>query len=352
MTRAVSLAGLALWSGGTALAALFFLHSELQPSQAALCGVFGWLVALALAPTWSALPRFVTGWLAAGVATVASLLAAAGTAVGNGIAYLVLRGPELVAVLVAVGLVGTLVAALGYTHHRLAREVAEQAARVAQLRATALESHLAALTARTNPHFLFNTLNTLAQVVHEDADTAEDLVLDLAHMMRYTLRSTSSWVPLSDEIDVVRRFFRLEHARLGDRLSFTVEASPEALEVLVPGLIVQPLVENAVHHAVARRTEGGRVGVTARREGDRLRITVVDDGPGLPEPVATAVHDRGRGTGGAGGGLYTTAERVRLAWSEGAGRLTVMPGDDGRGTRVVLDLPAESPGEISEERPQ
>jgi len=337
--RFLGLGGLALWSVGTALVALAFLHGDLRPGQAARCGAFGWGVAQVLAPTWSALPRFVTGWLAMGVATVGVLLGVVGTGIGNGIAYAVLRGPEIGAVVVSAGLLGSLVAALGYTHQRLVREVTSQAARVAMLREKALESHLTALTAQINPHFLFNTLNTLAEVVHEDADVAEKLVTDLAHMMRYVLRSTSREVRLGEEIDVVKRFFRLEAARLGDRLAWSVDVAPDAEDALLPGLLVQPLVENAVRHAVSDRPEGGRVEVRARRDGTRLRIEVEDDGPGLSNAIAWALHEPGRGTEGAGGGLYTTAERVRLAWGPGRASLTAGSGAGSRGTRIVLDLP-------------
>ncbi len=343
MRRAAALGGLAAWSLGTALLALAFLHGDLRPGQAALCGAFGWVAAVGLAPTWSELPSFVTGWLAAGVATVVALLGVAATGLGSGIAYAVLRGPELAATVVAAGMVGSLVVVLGYTHRRLAREVAGQAARVARLRERALESHLKALTAQINPHFLFNTLNTLAELVHEDADTAEEHVTDLAHMMRYALRSTSRWVPLGEEMDVVRRFFRLEGMRLGSRLTWTVEVDVDAADVRVPGLLVQPIVENAVRHGVSVRPEGGRVSVRASRRAGRLRIAVEDDGPGLPEEVAQQLHAAGRGTEGAGGGLYTTAERVRLAWSEGGASMAVEPGDGGRGTRIVLDLPVGGP---------
>lgn len=343
MSRAAALAGLAGWSAVVAMLALAFLHGELRPGQASLCAAFGWAAAVGLAPTWAELPRFVTGWLAAGVATVAVFLGVAATALGNGIPYVVLRGPELGATLVAAGLLGSLVAVLGYSHQRLAREVAAQAVRVAQLRERAVESHLKALTAQVNPHFLFNTLNTLAELVHEDADTAEAHVTDLAHMMRYALRSTSRWVTLGEELDVVRRFLRLEATRLEDRLSWSVDLDVDAAGIEVPGMIVQPLVENAVRHGVASRAQGGRVRVRASRLEERLRIVVEDDGPGVPTEVATAVHAGGRGTEGAGGGLYTVAERVRLAWVENAASLALGPAEDGRGTRIVLDLPSGGP---------
>lgn len=333
---------LLLWCGLVALGALGFLHGTPRLGQWAVGTLAGWGIALVLHTTWASLPRFVTSWLAAGTGTVGVLVAAVGTVVGKGPAYAVLRGPELLATLGSAGLLGSAVAALAYTHRRLAREVARQEQRVAELRRRALESHLAALSAQINPHFLFNTLNTLAEVVHEDAGAAEALVTDLAHMMRYALRSTSRWVPLGEELEVVRRLFRLEAARLGDRLRWSVDVEPAAAEVEVPGLLVQPLVENAVRYAVADRVEGGTVTVAARREGGRLHVVVEDDGPGLPPEIARELHAPGRGTEGAGGGLYTTAERVRLAWPHEAGTLEAVATD--RGTRLRIDVPVGTKG--------
>ena len=349
-------AGLAGGSIAVAVGALLFLHLELRPAQAALCGGIGWLGAVILRRAWATLPRFVTGWLDAGVATVITLVGAMATVSGDGLAYVALRGPELVVTGSTAGLLGTAVTALAYTHHRLAAEVATQEKRVARLQQRALQSHLAALSAQINPHFLFNTLNTLAEVVHEDADLAEDLITDLAAMMRYAPRSSHGWVELGEELDVIRRLLRLAEARLGERLQWSVTATEEARAVKVPGLLVQPLVENAIKYAAAARAEGGRVHVAAvvssTDRGDRLHVVVADDGPGLPATIASALHEPGRGTGGAGGGLYHTAERTRLAWGEATAGLRIEPTDSGEattGTRLVLDVPTQMPPETHTE---
>lgn len=338
-----SLAGIGVGAVGVvvALAALGLLHEALQPARAVVCGGFGAAAMVTLRPAWCGLPPFVSRWLDLGVVVVAALVAAAATGLSLGPAYLVLRWHEVSLLFGAAGLLGIAVGSLGYTHHRLATEVALQATHLATSQRLALESRLAALSAQINPHFLFNTLNTLAELIHQDEDRAEDLVTDLAAMMRYALQSSAGRVPLTDELDVVRKLLRIEQVRLGDRLRWTVEATGPLSDVLIPGLLVQPLVENAVRHAIASRPDGGRVDVSVTRDAQTVRIVVADDGPGLPEPVLRGLRDpssvTGGGTGGAGGGLRNTAERARLAWPDGKAHLL---SDEGPGTRLVLVLPA------------
>jgi sensor histidine kinase YesM len=334
-------AGAALGTG-VAFAALGYLYGEALPLTALACGLVAVGTAAALRSAWSNLPDFVTGWLDAGLVLTVALLAVLATASPRGVAFIVLRGTPLAALSAITALAGTATASLGYTHRRLAREVAAQADRMAALQQRALESRLSALSAQVNPHFLFNTLNTLAELVHEDEDRAEDLITDLSGMMRHALRSSATRVPLSEELDIVRRMLRLEGARLGSRLTWSVDADPDVLAALIPGLLVQPLVENAVRHSIAGRADGGSVRVTAHRVEDRVQVVVADDGPGLP-PAAVAVLDASgpssAGTAGAGGGLWNCAERVRLAWPNAAATLTHDAAAPG--TRLVLTFPLE-----------
>ncbi|MEQ1572107.1 MAG: histidine kinase, partial [Myxococcota bacterium] len=281
-----------------ALAVLGFLHQDLDLVGALACAAVGVGVGAALRGGWAGLPPFVAVPIAAGVVATGVLVAAATTGLSHGWPYLVLRWPAVAALGSAAALTGTATAALGYTHRRLARDVAAAGARAAQLEARALESRLHLLSAQIDPHLLFNTLNTLAELVHLDPDRAEDLVTDLAATMRHALGSSTRRVPLADELDVVRRLLRIEGARLGDRLSWRVEVGEGTERVEVPGLLVQPLVENAVRHGVAPRPEGGRVEVVSERRGDRVVVTVTDDGPGLSaEVAAAAVHAWSQRTG-------------------------------------------------------
>lgn len=330
--------GLAAVAWTLALAALFSLHEELRPVQATLVASLTFAVALLLRTAWTDLPRFVTAWLDAGGVLVTVLFVAGATAFAQGLPYAVLRAPSAAPLFVAASLLAFLLAGLVWTHRRLDRHVRSTTERLVEARQRALESQLAALSAQINPHFLFNTLNTLAEVVHEDPDDAEAMITDLATMMRYALEATTERVPLAREIDVVRRVLRLEQERLGARLSVAVHLDPACAEARIPGLLVQPLVENAVQHGVAEQLDGGHVTVRAERSGERVHIEVTDDGPGLPDavlaalaaPLATASHP---------GGLRNAMERARLAWPDADVRIDSSPS----GTTITLDLPLETP---------
>ncbi len=324
------------------LAALGVVHHDFRPVVALGVAAVASGVCTLARPSWSGLPRFVAAWLELGVVTVTALLAVVAHALSHGLPYMVLRTAELTAIGGTAVLLGVAVAGLVYTHSRLAREVQAHQQKVDALERRALQSRLTALTAQIHPHFLFNTLNTLAELIHEDEDQAEELVTDLAAMMRYALRSSVVQVPLREELDVVRRLLRIEHARLGERLRWRIEGDPG--EVMVPGMLVQPLVENAVQHGVAARPEGGEVVVVVRELPDGVLLVVSDDGPGLPPELVSELEGgprEERGTGGAGGGLHNVAERLHLYWPGGGARLDVDPSYTG--TRLTLMLPKRQP---------
>ncbi len=328
-----------------ALGALAVLHQDFLPLQALLVGGFAVLAQNLVRLPWRHLPVYVSVWLDMGVVISAALLAAVAHALTYGLPYMVLRLPELSTLFVGFLLLGVTVGGMAYTHLRLATEVDTQGRRVAELERTSLESRLSALSAQINPHFLFNTLNTLAQVVHEDEDAAEDLVTDLSAMMRMGLRSSARRVPLVEELDLVRRLLRIEATRLGERLSWSVVGLKklDGIEILVPGLLVQPLVENAVKYAAADLVNGGRVEVELTIDTEFVRLSIEDDGPGLPAEIATELAAgtlRKRGTEGAGGGLRNCVERIRLAWPQGNASLTRDPNFPG--TRLILTIPLES----------
>jgi len=321
------------------LAALLFLHHEPQWGTAAAAVGLGALVTAAMRSVWGGLPRFVTRWLDGGVFIVAVLVVTASTGLTHGLPYAVLRWPRTLALFGAAGLMATVVGGLAYTHLRLEAEVRLAAERLHEARRRALESRLTALSAQINPHFLFNTLNTLAEVVHEDEDQAEDLVSDLASMMRYALDSSSKRVTLAEEFQVIRRLLNIERARLGERLRCDFELDPAVQDVRIPGLLVQPLVENAVRHACSSRIEGGTVRVSASRVGDRVEIRVEDDGPGIP-PSVLAELEEPLDDDSHPGGLRNVLERVRLAWSGDSAQLSFPPRESG--STLLLTLPLES----------
>ena len=175
-----------------------------------------------------------------------------------------------------------------------------------QLAVRAKQLELEALQARIRPHFLFNTLNTGAALVHARPADAERLLLDLADLFRCALRGPQQ-IPLAEELALTRRYLEIEALRFGDRLRLHWEIPETMPEVLVPSLSIQPLAENAIRHGIERRPEGGAVDVAVRLFGDRVEITVANDMPGI--------------AGGGGGhavGLASARERVR-AFSDGRG---------------------------------
>ncbi len=323
-----------------ALAALFFLHGELRLAQAALAGLIGAGLRWWLGPSWSGLPAYLSVPLDLGIAGVGALAASVATLGLSSLEWVVLRLPEAIALTAATILGGTLVLSAVWSHSRLAAQISEQESRLAALRERALQARLGSLQAQINPHFLFNTLNTLSEVVHEDADLAEDLITDLAGMMRYALQSSSGEVSLAQELDTVRRYLRLEQARLDDRLRAEVQVEPGLEEARVPGLLIQPLVENAIRYAVSSRPEGGSVRVSVRAEEEELVVEVADDGFGLPEETLARLEagesTQGHGAGGAGGGLLSVRERLSLTWPEA--RFEVDP-DHSPGTLIRLRMP-------------
>ncbi|MFK7927321.1 MAG: sensor histidine kinase [Myxococcota bacterium] len=346
MTHLGVFAGATVVGAFVALAAFGVVHHQFMPVYALIAGVVAGVIAAVARLPWSPLPLYVGVWLDLGVVVALALIAAGAHAVSLGPGFVVLKGPELVLLFGSAALLGVATTGLAYTHLRLANEVAVQQRRMAELERAALQSRLSVLSAQINPHFLFNTLNTLAEVVHEDEDAAEDLVADLSAMMRSALRGSTGLVPLADELMVVRRLLRIESARLGDRLQWTIvgEDQLSAVEVQIPGLTIQPLVENAVKYAVAARAKGGRVDVHIEMHDDHVMVRISDDGPGLPDDVAAEL-ERGdlsvRGTEENGGGLRNCVERLRLTWPDGGAR--VHHDRDPPGTTLIVELPLTDP---------
>lgn len=210
------------------------------------------------------------------------------------------------------------------------RQAEERGAQVERIRAELARAELRALRAQVNPHFLFNTLNSIAALISEDPQAAEDVVTRLADVFRYALTSTEAeTVRLGDELAFVRSYLAIEQVRLAERLRIEEHIAPGLEDTFVPPLLLQPLVENAVRYAVAPRTHGGTITLTARREADSLVLVVADDGPGFTPGVAPQGH---------GVGLESVRERLRLA---GAGHDLALETAPGQGTRVTITLPAD-----------
>lgn len=208
------------------------------------------------------------------------------------------------------------------------RQALDRAAQVERIRAELAQAELRALRAQIHPHFLFNTLNTIAALINENPRDAEDVVTRLAEVFRYVLASAQrEHTRFGDEIEFLRAYLEIERSRLGDRLRLIESIEPGLEDIPVPGLLLQPLVENAVRYAVAARTGGGTITIRARREDAALIIEVADDGPGFLPGAAPQGH---------GVGLESVRERLRLA---GPGHAFAITSGLGEGTCATLTLP-------------
>jgi signal transduction histidine kinase len=211
----------------------------------------------------------------------------------------------------------------------------EQEARAARAEALRTRAEMQALRAQINPHFLFNTLHSLLELVSAGDGRAEEAIERFGALLHRTCdvrRSAADDVPLDEEIQLVRDYLWIEQLRLGTRLHATLEVDDDALQCAVPSFVLQPLVENAVKHAAAMRVAPTSIRVRAAREGGRLLLSVEDDGPGaIAEQVERA----------PGAGLRLVRGRVEARYRDGAEmRITTSPG---AGFRVALGLPAGAP---------
>jgi two-component sensor histidine kinase len=208
---------------------------------------------------------------------------------------------------------------------RLLYDHAERTAALAARAEAALAgARMRELQARMQPHFLFNALNTVAELVRTDPAAAESTVEDLAAILRASLKhGAASLHPLRDELALVRALAGVEQRRLGDRLRVRMDVDPAALDVPVPALSIQPLVENAIKHGIAPRIDGGSIVAAVAIDGETLTATVTDEGDGFPRGWTE------------GTGLGNLRERLRTLYGDRAA-LTVHPGPGGR---VSLALP-------------
>lgn len=211
---------------------------------------------------------------------------------------------------------------LGHQGWRYYWRYRERERRAAELEGQLARARLDALRMQLNPHFLFNTLNTVAAMVHQDPRIAERMVTRLSDLLRASLDHPDTHeVPLREEIELLQRYLDIEQVRFSDRLSVSVRVSPDVADALVPSLILQPLVENAIRHGIEQIDTAGVIQVDADRIGDRLRLNVRDNGPG-PNPDATPTRRRGiglRNTRARLEQLYGHVCRVELRRAEGGG---------------------------------
>jgi signal transduction histidine kinase len=212
---------------------------------------------------------------------------------------------------------------------RFFRQLKEKERQEEQLRALATQAELKALKAQIDPHFLFNTLNTIAQLIHTDSTRAEATVERLAEMFRYVLDgSERGLVSLEEELAFVDAYLEIERARFGQRLRVTRQIAPQVSDAPVPSLILQPLVENAVRHG---QGDGGTIDLTLRvlRQDEEVLITVADQGPGMPTG-----HRIGEGPGH---GLHNVDQRLKKTYGDAYG--LEIAANEPQGTVVTVRIP-------------
>ena len=212
---------------------------------------------------------------------------------------------------------------------RLTRSARERELRASQLEAQLADARLLALRAQLQPHFLFNSLNTIAVLMREDVDAAERVLVLLSNLLRRSLEiSASQEVELREELSFVEAYLGIEKARFPDRLAYALDAAPHLLDAKVPSLILQPFVENAVRHGLATVGRAGRIEVTAAQCGGMLQLCVLDNGIGMDRAA------------GEGIGLSNTRSRLALLYGD---RHTLALADaPGGGLRVSMTVPLQS----------
>jgi signal transduction histidine kinase len=225
------------------------------------------------------------------------------------------------------------------------RQAQDRALRASQLETRLAEAQLQALQRQLHPHFLFNTLNAISALMHRDVDAADQMLMRLSDLLRIALDQPGvQEVALKDELDFLAKYLEIEQTRFGDRLTVHFDVDPVTLDAQVPNLILQPLVENSIRHAIAMKVEPGIIEIRASRSGDELVLAVGDNGPGFG---ARSQPPHGRGVG-----IANTRSRLEHLYG-GGGRLEFgeRPGG-GLIVRVTVPFRSEEPLEVIDEAPE
>jgi two-component system LytT family sensor kinase len=191
---------------------------------------------------------------------------------------------------------------------QLTRKLSDQEFQLLNLEKLKTRAELDALQAKINPHFLYNALNSIASLVHENPDQAEEMTLLLSKLFRYsTGRDGALFGTMADELEVVRTYLQVEQVRFGNRLTFSVDVENPALaDLKVPQFLLQPIVENAIKHGIAKRAEAGRIDIRIYEKKDELTICVHDNGPAFPDDMS------------GGYGLRSIQDKLKLLYGDDA----------------------------------
>ncbi|HEY9523916.1 MAG TPA: histidine kinase [Thermopolyspora sp.] len=205
-----------------------------------------------------------------------------------------------------------------------------------------MEAEVRALRAQISPHFIYNSLTTIASFVRTDPERARELLIEFADFTRYSFRRHGDFTTLAEELRSIDRYLILERARFGDQLQVTLRIAPEVLPVAVPFLCLQPLVENAVRHGLESKDGVGRITIVAEDAGAECHLSVEDDGLGIDPDLLRRILAGDERSGSSGIGLANVDERLRQVYGDEYG--LVVETDRGAGTKVNVRLPKYHPG--------
>lgn len=192
------------------------------------------------------------------------------------------------------------------------------------------EARLAALMRQINPHFLFNTLNTVASLIRTNPEEARRVIYKLASILRALLRKTENLSPLGEELAFIDNYMAIELVRFGDKLRFVKEIDPATLDLLVPSMLLQPLIENSLRHGLGSKVDGGTVRLQTRIEDGRLHLLVEDDGVGIPESRLAHLFEQGIGINNVNERLKVLFGNTYRMWIDSR---------PGEGTRTGIEIP-------------
>ena len=193
-----------------------------------------------------------------------------------------------------------------------------------------VEARLAALTSQINPHFLFNTLNSVSSLIRTDPNQARVMVVKLSKVLRRLLRKHENFSAMREELSFIEDYLSIEVVRFGEKLRFEADVAADTLDMLVPSMILQPLVENCIKHGLSGKVEGGTIRIRAYRSEARLHLLVEDDGIGIPEEKLATLLDRGIG-------INNVHERLKVLF--GNEYRMWIESQPGNGTRVQIEVP-------------
>jgi two-component system LytT family sensor kinase len=197
-------------------------------------------------------------------------------------------------------------------------------------RARLTEARLEALTNQINPHFLFNTLNSITTLIRIDPERARSMIHRLSKILRRLLRKSENFSRLREEISFIEDYLAIEMVRFGDKLGFVKEIGPDTLDRAVPSMILQPIIENSIKHGLANKVEGGTVWLRTWLDGTRLHISIEDNGLGIPQEKLDNLFEQGIG-------VSNVNERLRVLF--GPGYRMSINSKLGEGTRTLIEIP-------------